>query len=361
MNHFLTFFLLHFALILNLSALTYETMTAEMKEENLINTGLYKLTEDEQKQLNLWLQFHSGIHYLALPKVSDSSEFISFVKTEARRHDFSSPLKKWKLALVAVFQNETPYIREFIDFHKRMGVEHFFLYDNMSSDNFYPEIQEYIDNGEVELFEWPVRNFVNGQCSCYTDAVYRCKGKADWLIFADTDLFFFPLEHDNLPELLKYYDHPKIGGLTVNLLYFGTSGVEKIHKGEKLTELLTRCASDVNDHVRCIVRPERVETVNNPHFAKYYPQYFAVDENFSRNEGPLNKKKPIKKIRANHYALRTLDFLKNEYGLRHARFQAEKNGKPFPTEISSEIWEALIKLDAEWSVAEDREIQRFDF
>ncbi len=349
------------SLSVEVQSLTYESLTNEMDEQEIIETGLYKLSEDEQKNLDAWIRYQCGSHFLTLPKVTNGTDQTSYLTTTKQLPNGLPSNDKWTLALVAVFQNEAPYLREFIEFHKRVGVEHFFLYDNLSTDNFYSEIEDFIDNGEVELIEWPVINFVKGQCSCYTDAVYRCKGKADWLIFADTDLFFFPVNEDRLQDLLQQYNHPKIGGVTVNLLFFGTSGVEKLNKGERVTQLLTKCSGTIDKHVRCIVRPERVETVNNPHFVKYYPQYFAVDENLQRNEGPFNERRPCKKIRANHYALRTLDFLKREYGVRHARFCAEKAGKPLPIETPPEIWDKLMQLDASLSTSEDYLIQKFIF
>ena len=92
--------------------------------------------------------------------------------------DESSINWKWNIVLSAVFQNEAPYLKEFIEFHKLMGVEHFFLYNNMSHDNYYHVLEEYIKKGEVELFEWPVINFVYGQCSCYSDTLRKVQGQS---------------------------------------------------------------------------------------------------------------------------------------------------------------------------------------
>ena len=34
------------------------------------------------------------------------------------------------LAICAIYRDEAPYLREWIEFHRLVGVEHFFLYDN---------------------------------------------------------------------------------------------------------------------------------------------------------------------------------------------------------------------------------------
>ena len=38
------------------------------------------------------------------------------------------------LAICAVYRNEAPYLREWIEFHRLVGVERFFLYNNRSTD-----------------------------------------------------------------------------------------------------------------------------------------------------------------------------------------------------------------------------------
>ena len=39
------------------------------------------------------------------------------------------------LAVCAIYRNEAPYLREWIEFHRLVGVERFFLYNNESTDD----------------------------------------------------------------------------------------------------------------------------------------------------------------------------------------------------------------------------------
>ena len=39
------------------------------------------------------------------------------------------------LSVVAIAKNEAPYIKEWIEYHKLVGVERFYFYDNGSTDN----------------------------------------------------------------------------------------------------------------------------------------------------------------------------------------------------------------------------------
>ena len=42
----------------------------------------------------------------------------------------------YDLAVVAIFKDEGRYLREWLDYHLLAGVEHFYLYNNDSADNF---------------------------------------------------------------------------------------------------------------------------------------------------------------------------------------------------------------------------------
>jgi hypothetical protein len=39
------------------------------------------------------------------------------------------------LSICAIFKDEAPYLAEWIEFHRHVGVERFLLYDNLSTDN----------------------------------------------------------------------------------------------------------------------------------------------------------------------------------------------------------------------------------
>ena len=42
---------------------------------------------------------------------------------------------KVTLAIAAIFRDEAPYLKEWIEFHRAVGVERFYLFDNLSTDH----------------------------------------------------------------------------------------------------------------------------------------------------------------------------------------------------------------------------------
>ena len=44
------------------------------------------------------------------------------------------PPKKYFLGVAAIIKNEKPYLKEWLEYHRLQGVEHFYLCDNGSTD-----------------------------------------------------------------------------------------------------------------------------------------------------------------------------------------------------------------------------------
>lgn len=63
--------------------------------------------------------------------------------------------EKNKLSFVAIIKNEAPYIIEWIEYHRLVGVEKFYIYDNGSTDNIKDILTPYISNNTVVYHEFP--------------------------------------------------------------------------------------------------------------------------------------------------------------------------------------------------------------
>src|SRR5215204_456630 len=61
--------------------------------------------------------------------------------------------KQERIAIATMFQNEAPYLKEWIEYHRLVGVKHFYLWNNQSEDDYLSVLQPYIDKGIVELFQ----------------------------------------------------------------------------------------------------------------------------------------------------------------------------------------------------------------
>lgn len=222
---------------------------------------------------------------------------------------------KYDLAICAIFKNEAPYLKEWIEFHKLVGVKHFYLYNNLSTDNYLQILTPYIKSGEVEIIEWPYpvnamgSNWSTIQILAFQNVIKLCQGKVKWLALIDLDEFLFPVEVDDLSEFL--HDFEGFASVSVNWQMYGTSNVKKILPKELLIEKLTYKAETdhvVNTHIKSIVRPELVETCLSPHFCNLLTGFFQVNSHKESFYGPFSPVK-IDKVRINHYWTRDENFL----------------------------------------------------
>ena len=60
------------------------------------------------------------------------------------------------LSLTLIVKNEAFYIKEWIEFHRMIGVTHFYIYDNESSDDFVDFSDDLIDEFNSSITEQPV-------------------------------------------------------------------------------------------------------------------------------------------------------------------------------------------------------------
>lgn len=43
---------------------------------------------------------------------------------------------KYRISLCLIFNNEAPFLKEWLDYHIVVGIDHFYLYNNNSTDNY---------------------------------------------------------------------------------------------------------------------------------------------------------------------------------------------------------------------------------
>ncbi len=239
----------------------------------------------------------------------------------------------YELGIVTMFRNEAPYIREWIEYHRIVGVDHFWLYNNASTDNSLEILQPYVDSGLVEVFPWDMHlderqcriNYTGNQIRTIMQGLSLAKGNCKWVAIIDMDEFLLPMREKNIPESLNKY-FADASAISLNWRMFGTNNVF-VPLGEPFLAKLTACAEiphPENSIGKSIVRPEqvRINDIWYPHHfplvqgAKYYDGDHNVLESYERfdreNKAHTEYRRNInyseKFIRINHYHLRDENF-----------------------------------------------------
>jgi hypothetical protein len=232
---------------------------------------------------------------------------------------------KWEFAAVTMFQNEAPYLKEWIEFHKLVGAQHFYLYNNLSTDDYKTVLKPYIKSGEVELIDWSYPhgtpdNFNKMATNAFKDALNRAKGKVKWMAMLDSDEFLYAVDGRTIPDYLSRLND-KVGGVIVHWFMFGTSHVVKVPEDKLMIEMLT-LSGGRHELYKTIYRPEYVKKIVNQHYCDYKSGHIQID--------PISV---LGDIRINHYWGRDEEFF---YNVKIPR--REKYGTPRET---TELWNDL--------------------
>jgi hypothetical protein len=270
-------------------------------------------------------------------------------------------LPSYELVVACMFRDEAPYLKEWIEYHKMVGVDHFWLYNDKSQDNWEEVLSPYIQEGLVEVFDWftPTKQqYISYQCKAFKDAIQKGKGTTSWLAFIDTDEFILPMKDSTLPKCLNTH-FKKADAVFANWRCFG-SGPKYIPKGDPLLFELTYCSKITHSHNnigKSIVRPDAVDDsyVWNPHHTPLLPgkNYVNGDGDFLNFRGSdleLDGSTHPKYIRINHYIMRDRGYFEN---VRLARARYGYEGHSHYTE------ELLLKHNEAFSLEKNRTLINF--
>lgn len=259
---------------------------------------------------------------------------------------------EYELSIAAIFNDEARFLKEWIEFHKLVGVQHFYLYNNNSTDHYLVVLQPYVDRGEVELLDWTqdythLGGWNDVQCSAYQHALVISKGKTRWLAIIDLDEYIVPSKEENLVSLLSKYK--RFSGVGLNWQMFGTSHVARVADDQTMVESLRYKQASSHSHhktIKSIVQPERVSWCVNPHWV-HFKKGWTVNTSYQKCHEALSPTVCIDKVRLHHYWTRDEEYL---YTVKYEHI------KKYSPEITFEI---LTEMTATYNHEYDYTIGRF--
>jgi Glycosyltransferase family 92 len=225
------------------------------------------------------------------------------------------------LAACTIYRDHAHELQEWIEFHRLVGVERFFLYDNGSQDNHREVLAPYVEHGIAELRHWPQHP---GLREAFDHCVKTHAEEARWIAFLDIDDFLFSLTGRPVSYVLRDYEsYPGVG---VNRLAFGTSGHRTRPEGLVIENFTRR--SDRPDGVKSIVNPQKVLRCMGAHHFRFQGDALAVDElrrPITPENGFMSETPTSATLRIHHYSFKSEEeFLAKVLTLR------PDNGAPRP-------------------------------
>lgn len=242
------------------------------------------------------------------------------------------------LSVCMIVKNEGPYLREFIEYHKMVGVDKFYIYDNESADDTKEILAPYVRKGIVEYTWWPGDKM---QLPAYNDCLARHRFDTKWLAYIDADEFIVPIETRTVSDFLKSL--PRfVAQLHIGWANYGSSGHIKKPDGLVIENYKNRddFANEygMGRNFKSIINP-RLAVLARCHTASVAGQ--SVNENGDTLDRNKNLFMPKNKIRINHYVAKS----REEFEKRYFKGDAIDGSKTFHGKtMSAEDMEHSFKL-----------------
>jgi len=196
-----------------------------------------------------------------------------------------------KVALVCIAKDEDEYIKEWIDYHKKLGFDNIFVFEN----NWRCKVKD--DAVTIIEFDGEVK-----QIPAYNTFIERFRYEYDWVAFLDVDEFVVLKKHENIKDFLNEYDSVE-NGIAINWVIFGSNGHKEPLENYSLLKRFTKRQIDKNQHIKTFLKLKRfgVKMVN-----AHYPNVILNDTNFNEVSGTFNLKGDLEIAQINHYFCKTL-------------------------------------------------------
>jgi Glycosyltransferase family 92 len=228
------------------------------------------------------------------------------------------------LSICAIYRDEASYLREWIEFHRLVGADRFYLYDNLSSDDHEQVLAPYVETGLVSITSW---SQTPGQTLAYDDCLERHREDSRWIAFIDVDEFLFSPSGRPLPEILPDYEGAP--AVAVNWVTFGTSGHRTAPPGLVIENYLERSTEPSRQtFVKHIADPRRTVRCVTPHRFLYEDGFAVTEKHEPLDRPPYGRTDTVSlsRLRINHYYTRSQEEWSRKLDEREPSFGMRRRG-----------------------------------
>lgn len=220
-----------------------------------------------------------------------------------------------KIAICGIFKNEAPYILEWLAHHKSIGIENYYIADNISSDGSSELLIKLHDAGVIHRLEWPTQSGVKPQLPAYNRLAELARNDGiTWAFFIDADEFItLQKEHFNISSVIDSIINgdPSVAGIAINWATYGSSGIVLNPTGSIIQNFEHRFKKDsnINRHYKSLVNLRYcVSSGSTPHefiIKDGYKYINSVGEILSHPLSGLSENVEWGNIRLNHYMIKS--------------------------------------------------------
>ncbi len=223
--------------------------------------------------------------------------------------------RQYFLVFSTNFKAENLYMREWLEYHLLVGVDHFYLYDQDGGEEAKIILKPYEDSGLVTRHQWtrydgtkydgPTRFYqTNKNHLAFAHCAQHYGNQVCWIMKIDVDEFLYPPRgEENVVSCLKSFDRARIKGIRIPRFNFGNN--DHMTRPDKLvTESYTRREAKASNYKemansKFLSNNKFCNSAHRWHYKLFKPGRFILAED-------------VNGLRINHYYTKSLE----EYQLR---------------------------------------------
>ena len=160
-----------------------------------------------------------------------------------------------RTAIVCIAKNEDRYIKEWAEYHLKLGFTSVYIYqNNWRTDLEMPNVFKKVIDGKCR------------QLDCYNKFLRKDKDH-DWVAFIDVDEFIVLSKHSSITEFIEWMlaTHGPTEAIVLYWIFFGDNGIKKDDGSEGTLKRFTKRGAS-NRHYKSIVNGKiKNYRFRNPH------------------------------------------------------------------------------------------------
>lgn len=178
---------------------------------------------------------------------------------------FHCRMNQNQICLVSIFKMEESFAEEWLAYHRLIGIEHFFIYDD---DKVAPLSKLLFHHSDVTIINWAKNNTnsdnKNNQVAAYTHALKNFAHNYKWVAFLDCDEFLVLKKHKNVKDFINSFP-PPISSICLNWHVFGHSGYYN-DPPDLVTTSLIRRMKKPGKNIKSITLTAAIASIASAHF-----------------------------------------------------------------------------------------------
>lgn len=180
------------------------------------------------------------------------------------------------VAIALCVKNEARYIAEWVRFHRAVGVCHFIVYDNGSTDGTCKVLRGELTQDQLTVIPWAgkltatkANQLIDSQVLAFAHAILNFGGQFWRIAFIDADEFLLPRAGETIEQALSVAG--SFPNISLPWHMFGTNGHQQMPEGGVLKNYTRRAANPIGagepaSNFKCIVDPCEITEVAIHHF-----------------------------------------------------------------------------------------------